>query len=186
MNIKRAAKPAIADRRARLVQMRIAGHTYDECAEALGYSSRSACSKDFSRILEQNIAEQRTSLEVYREVELLRLDGELHRLDGLYSKVEKILDKFHVTVSNGRVVTLDDEPLEDDGAALAAVDRLLRIDDARRRNGERRAKLMGLDAAQKVEMTIDDIDANIRDLSQQLASIDGEAGAAQGTEAASD
>lgn len=183
MPVSRARRADIADRRARLIQYRVAGRSYDEIFEELGYASRTAASKDFSRALEQNIAEERTSMEVYRETEILRLDGELERLDRLYTKVERILDKFHVTVQFGKVIDIDGEPLEDDGPALAAVDRLVKIEDARRRNGERRAKLLGLDAAQKVEMTIDDIDAKIHALTEQLAAFDGEAAEAPGAEA---
>lgn len=183
MGVSRAQQAHIADRRAKLIQYRLAGRPYEDIYEELGYASRTAASKDFSRALEQNIAEERTSMEVYRETEILRLDGELERLTRLYAKVERILDRFHVTVQFGKVVTHDGEPLEDDGPVLAAVDRLVKIEDARRRNGERRSKLLGLDAAQKVEMTIDDIDAKIHDLTEQLASLDGEAAEAAGTEA---
>lgn len=179
----RAEAAAVSARRAKLIQYRLNGRSYDEIYAELGYASRTAASKDFSRALEQNIADERTSMEVYRETEILRLDGELERLTRLYAKVERILDKFHVTVQFGKVVTHDGEPLEDDGPVLAAVDRLVRIEDARRRNGERRAKLLGLDAAQKVEMTIDDIDAKIHALTEELAAFDGEAAEAPGTEA---
>lgn len=179
----RAEAAAVSARRTKLIQYRLAGRPYDEIFEELGYSSRNAASRDFSRALEQNIAEERTSMEVYRETEILRLDGELERLTRLYAKVEKILDKFHVTVQFGKVITIDGEPLEDDGPVLAAVDRLVKIEDARRRNGERRAKLLGLDAAQRVEMTIDDIDAKIHALTEELAAFDGEAAEAEGTEA---
>ena len=174
---KRPEQVLIADRRAQMVDMRRDGKSFQEIADALGYASRHAASKDFSRTLERSIAKQHSSMEVLREMELLRLDGELERLTRLYAKVEKILDKFHVTVQFGKVITVDDEPLEDDGPALAAVDRLVRIEDARRRNGERRAKLMGLDAAQRVEVTIDDLDAEAARLNALLAASDSEAGA---------
>lgn len=179
----RAVQAATAERRAKLVQMRIAGHSFDECAQVLGYGSRDHATKDFCRILEQNIAEQRTSLEVYRELEVLRLDGEIKRLDTLYSQVEAILAHDHVTVSVGRVVELNGEPIPDEGPFLQAVDRLLRIEDARRRNAERRAKLLGLDAAQKVEvLTIDAIDAQVAELNEQLAALDREDRAAEAAE----
>ena len=181
----RAKRATIADRRARLVQFRLEGRRYDDIYEELGYSSPSAASKDFNRALEQNIAEQRASMEVYRELEILRLDAELQRLDRLYTKVEKILDKFHVTVQFGKVIELDGQPLEDDSPVLAAADRLVRIDDARRRNAERRAKLLGLDKPQQIEvLTIDAIDAQIAELTDKLAAADAEAAeveAAEGT-----
>lgn len=173
-----------ATRRAEMVKMRVAGHSFDEIAEALGYNSRNAASRDFSRILEAQLAEQRTSMEVYRETEILRLDGELERLTRLYAKVERILDRFHVTVQFGKVITVDGQPLEDDSPALAAVDRLIKIEDARRRNSERRSKLLGLDAAQKVEvLTLDALDAEAARLNELLAAGDSEAAEAAGDQA---
>jgi uncharacterized protein Smg (DUF494 family) len=180
---RKAKKVVIADRRTEMVKMRLAGHTYAEIAETLDYTSATAASKDFSRVLESQLAEQRTSIEVYRETEILRLDGELERLTRLYAKVERILDKFHVTVQFGKVITVDGEPLEDDSPALAAVDRLIRIEDARRRNSERRSKLLGLDAAQRLEVTIDDLDAEAARLNELLAASEGEAAAAAGDQA---
>lgn len=50
--------------------------------------------------------------------------------------------------SNGRPMTNEDgTPILDYGARLAAVDRLLKI-------GERQAKLLGLDAAQRVDVAV--------------------------------
>lgn len=188
MATPRAVRATVADRRAKLIQYRLAGRRYDDVYQELGYASARAASRDFSRALEANIAEQRTSIEVYRETEILRLDAELERLDRLYAKVEKILDKFHVTVQFGKVIELDGEPIEDDVPVLAAVDRLVKIEDARRRNAERRAKLLGLDAAQRVSMevlTIDDIDAQVRLLTEQLAADDAEAAEAGGAQSPS-
>lgn len=178
-----AEQAIIAARRAKVIQYRLAGKRYDEFYAELGYASVQVAAKDFSRALEQSIAEQRTSMEVYRETEILRLDGELERLDRLYTKVERILDKFHVTVQFGKVITVDGGPLEDDGPVLAAVDRLVKIEDARRRNGERRAKLLGLDAAQRVSMevvTLDALDAERQRLVELLAANDRETAGAGG------
>jgi len=43
--------------------------------------------------------------------------------------------------------------MEDDAPVLQAIDRLVKIEDARRRNSERRAKLNGLDMPVKAEVT---------------------------------
>ena len=183
MAVTRAQRAVLADRRAKLVQYRIEGRRYIDVYEELGYSSPNDASRDFNRILETNIAEQRTSLEVYREIEVLRLDGELERLNTLYAKVEAILEREHVTVSVGRVVELNGEPIPDEGPFLQAVDRLLRIDDARRKNAERRSKLLGLDSAQRVEvLTIDAIDQQLGFLVDELAALDGQAGEAAAAE----
>jgi len=183
----RAQAAVIAERRTKLIKARLKGRLFEDIWQELGYASRTAATKDFSRALEARIAEQRDSIEIHREMEILRLDGELERLDRLYAEVEQILERHHVTVSVGRVVLLNDEPLTDYGPVLASVDRLLRIEEARRKVGERRAKLLGLEAPQRVEvLTIDAIDDQIRRLNEQLAAADREAGAAAGAEAPSD
>lgn len=170
----RAQRASIAERRAKLIKYRLAGRPYDDFWQELGYSSRDAATKDFCRALEQNIAEQRTSMEVYREAELMRLDQ-------LTLEAVKILATRHLVVAPGGKVVHHPEtgqPLEDDAIRLAAIDRLIKIQD-------RRAKLLGLDAPQRMEvLTIDAIDAAIADLNQRIAAADAEAAqaaAAEGT-----
>jgi hypothetical protein len=86
--------------------------------------------------------------------ELERLDAELQRLDDLYRKVMDVLEREHVTVSQGRVVTMDDgATVPDDDWILKAVDRLVKIDESRRRNGESRRKLLGLDQPAKMNVS---------------------------------
>jgi hypothetical protein len=69
---------------------------------------------------------------------------ELDRLDALAQRVWAVLETQHVTVSNGRIVYLGNEPLADDAPVLNAVDRLVKISESRR-------KLLGLDAPAKVQ-----------------------------------
>ena len=177
MSASKARNAVTAERRTKLIKARLEGKRFEDIWRELGYACRSAATKDFSRALEERIAEQRDSIEVHREMEILRLDGELERLGRLYGKVEAVLNRHHVTVSGGRVVIHDEQPLEDDGPVLAAVDRLLRIEENRRRVGERRAKLLGLEAPRQVEvLTIDAIDQQIGKLNEQIAALDGEAG----------
>lgn len=174
------------DRRIKLIQYRNAGRPYHEFYQELGYGSPTAASKDFHRILEEQLAQQSAGIEVYRQQEVLRLDEELARLSRLYERVEKLLERQNLRVSDGRVVTHEGEPLPDDSPFLAAIDRLLKIDDNRRRVAERRAKLLGLDAAQRVEvLTIDALTAEAERLNQQLAALDREAADAPGDPAAS-
>lgn len=174
MTVSRAKRADLAVRRAKLVQYRLEGRPYDDIYEELGYSSAHAASRDFSRALESNIAEQRTSMEVYREAELMKLDD-------LTTKAMKVLLSRHfVTTQAGKLVEHPEtgQPLLDDAPVLAAIDRLLKI-------GDRRAKLLGLDAPQRLEvLTIDAIDAQIRGLTEQLAALDSEAGQAEAVEGA--
>lgn len=89
------------------------------------------------------------------EAEVYKLDLELMRLEQLERDVRRVLEAEHITVSNGHVI-LDprtEQPLSDDAPVLQAADRLVKIEDARRRNAERRAKLLGLDAEQKVNVS---------------------------------
>lgn len=86
--------------------------------------------------------------------ELERLDAELVRLDDLYRKVEEVLGREHVTVSQGKVVTMEGgETVPDDDWILKAVDRLVKIDESRRRNGESRRRLLGLDQPAKTQVS---------------------------------
>lgn len=165
----RAERAAVAARRAKLVQYRLDGRQYDEFWEELGYSSRYAATKDFARALEENIAAQHEGVEIWREIEIQRLDAEVARLTRLYGRVEKLLDRERVVIQFGKVVYLDGSTIPDDAPFLQVVDRLMRIDEQRRRNSERRAKLLGLDAPQRTEVvTIDAINAEIQRLSDGL------------------
>ena len=157
MPASRAKRTQVANRRAEAVNMRMAGASYQQIADALGYNSRGAACQDVSRALEAAIAEQTRTAEVYRE-------EELQRLDLLLAEAWRVMKRAHVTVSHGRIIRDDDtdEPLLDDGPVLSAIDRVLKIQ-------ERRAKLLGLDAPTKVEaITIDALDAEIAKLSAEL------------------
>lgn len=174
-----------AQRRKALVEMRLAGKTFEEIAEELNYSSRQAASRDLCRILDLAVTEETATAETYREVELQRLDQELQRLDALYDSVVEVLEREHITVSNGRIIEVDGVAVPDDAPVLQATDRLLRIEDARRRNSERRAKLLGLDAPQAVEVSLNDLDRAIAETEQRVAdarSAAGQAAPAEGTE----
>jgi|SRR5882672_2392126 len=153
----KAVRATVAERRTKLIDARLEGRRFEDIWRELGYSSRSHATKDFHRTLEKHIAEQSASTEVYREAELMRLDDELARLTKLYAKVERLAAK------NG------------DTQYLPYVDRLLRIEDNRRRVAERRAKLQGLDAPLRAEVrTLNAIDEEIADLTKQLAALDSE------------
>ena len=69
-------------------------------------------------------------------------------------------------VSQGRLIYLGDDPqpLADDAPVLAAVDRLLKIQ-------ERRARLLGLDQPTKSTVThaAADVDAAVAELARELA-----------------
>jgi hypothetical protein len=166
----------IIERRRRAAEMKIAGHTWEHISDELGYGGRANAYNDVMRGLQKAVAELAIPLEEYRQLELDRLDAELVRLGHIQETIEAILEREHVTIQGGRVVLLNDCPVPDPGPVLAAADRLIRLEDARRRNAERRAKLLGLDAPTKTEgvLTLDAIDQQLQQLNGELAALEAE------------
>ncbi|WP_336156657.1 helix-turn-helix domain-containing protein [Amycolatopsis sp. VC5-11] len=123
-----------AERRAEAYRLKLRGYSDRAAGEKLGVSHTTI----------QNWTKQEADEVVlplaaeYRKVQLERL-GEMRQA------ALAVLERYHVTVSNGRVVELDGVPVEDDAPQLAAIDRLLRIE-------ERIAKLLGLDAPTRAEV----------------------------------
>jgi hypothetical protein len=143
-------------RRTKLLELRRKGVRYDDDqVAALGYSSPSAARKDLNRALEAHRNEEAAEVGIYRQQENERLDDELSRLETLEAAARTVLGNRHIMVNNGRVILHPDtnQPMEDDGPILQAIDRLVKIEDARRRNGERRAKLNGLDMPVQAELS---------------------------------
>lgn len=88
---------------------------------------------------------------------------ELERLDAAMAAVIAVLEANHLTISEGHVVRIDGQPIQDYGPVLAATDRLVRISESRR-------KLLGLDAPTKHQVTHveSDLDAALRELADQV------------------
>lgn len=129
----------VAERDAQACRLRTRGLSYREIAEQLGYADEAHAYRAVKKILLETVQEAGDEL---RAVEVARLDA-------LLAKVWAVLERRHLHVSSGRIVTieLDDGtkvPLEDDGPTLAAADRVLAI-------AKRRAELLGLDAPKKIE-----------------------------------
>lgn len=157
MGHSRAELAAVAKRRAKLIDYRRKKIPYTAFYEELGYASVNAARRDFARALEESIAAQHASAEVYRE-------EQLSELDYLAEEAHKILRARHYVVTqSGKLVEHPEtgEPLLDDGPALAAIDRLVKILD-------RVAKLRGLDQIKVQVLTIDAIEAEIERLSMEL------------------
>ena len=154
-----------AERDAEALRLRADNKTYQQIADALGYTNRSAARKAVERAL---VATVREPAEEVRELQLVQLDR-------LAREALAVLEREHVLVSHGRTIYADDgSAMLDDGPILSAIDRLLKIQ-------ERKAKLLGLDSPTRVEvMSLDAIDGEIRRLTQELGR-----GAAKETGAAS-
>lgn len=122
--------------------MRARSSSWAAIAEECGYPSPDAARVDVNRAYQERLAEFAEGSEELRQVEL-------DHLDELRQKVWDVLSAEHITVSHGRVVHLEDEQgnkltVPDYDPILRAVDRLVRISEARRR-------LLGLDSAVKVD-----------------------------------
>jgi hypothetical protein len=128
-----------AQRDTEAIRMLSQGCTYQEVSDALGYGgSGNAC-----RAVKRALAE----LPAREVAELRQIAGE--RLDRLTREAFAVLDHDHLTISQGGKVVRDDDGnlVHDDGPKLAAIDRLLRIE-------ERRARLYGMDAPTKFSATL--------------------------------
>lgn len=133
MTASKAQQAEVAHRRAQLLKLRRQGIRYsDDRILALGYGSSAAARRDLVRALEQNRDEEAAEASVYRQQENERLDELLEAAWPRATKPSPILDR------EGNVVG---EELD-----MRAVDTVLRLMD-------RRAKLNGLDAPVKTEVT---------------------------------
>jgi len=134
-----------AERQARVVDLRRQRIPFHKIGEQLGISRQRA-----QQLYEEAIqAVKEPSVRAHR-AEMLE------QLDELEQAALKVLATEHVVVQQGHIVSkiLDEdeegnpvygEPLIDDAPVLNAIDRLLKIQ-------ERRARLVGADAATKVEV----------------------------------
>jgi hypothetical protein len=130
----RAERAATAARRAKLIQYRRQKRPYAEFYKELGYASEQAASRDFSRALQENLAEQHANIELWREEQIVELEY-------LAEEAHKEIRAEHFIVSaSGKVAIHPDtgEPLRDPGPKLAAIDRAIKVND-------RIGKLRGLD-----------------------------------------
>lgn len=161
----RATIASIASRRAKLVEYRRRKVPYAQFYEELGYASVNAARRDFTRALEENVAELHASVEVYREEQLIELEY-------LAEEAHQVMNARHYVITPGGKLVEDPEtgePILDPGPKLQAMDRLVKI-------GDRVAKLRGLDAATKIEgvFSIDALDHALTEAREQLAALDAE------------
>lgn len=147
-----ARTPETAARDAEAARLHAHGYTDGMLAQMLDFPSARAVKEARKKIMDEIV--QAPAAELI-QVEVQKLDMELTRLEYAERAVHKVLEAQHITVSNGRVILHPDteQPLADDGPVLQAVDRLVKIEDARRRNAERRAKLLGLDQPSQVAVS---------------------------------
>lgn len=139
-----------AARQAEAARLRSLGKTYRAIAEDLGIDVHQAF--DDVKNAMKAVVQEPAAMAI--QFELDRLDETLCRLDEMREEVMAVLKREHVTVSQGHIVTMDDgSPVPDDDWILKAIDRLIRIEDARDRNGTSRRKLLGLDQPTKTQVS---------------------------------
>jgi hypothetical protein len=120
---------------AMIVDLKHTGLTYQQIGNRLQIS-RAAAFRGYERAIRRVPAR---AVNEYRE--------EMYaRIGAAREAVMDVLNARHVTVSNGVIVRDDEGPLEDDGVVLAAVDRLLKLDD-------QEAKLRGAYPKTEVNLT---------------------------------
>jgi transcriptional regulator with XRE-family HTH domain len=148
-----------AERRARVLQMRIAGVSQERIGKELGVSRQMAARLE-KEALQQIV---RPAAEELRALEL-------ERLDMLITTTLGVLRRRHYAVQGGEVVkrtnpeTGVEEELVDDGPTLTAVATLERLSESRRR-------LLGLNAPARTRhevITVDQLDAEIAELEAEM------------------
>ncbi|MFF7949127.1 hypothetical protein [Streptomyces griseorubiginosus] len=133
---------ASARRDAHAAELFADGYNYEQIATELGYSHRSDAKK----------AIDRAKADVARPAITRLIATESEELDALYTEAVAILQRNHVTVSHGKVITWrnpetqQEEPLQDDGPKLQAIQVALRVRESYR-------KLHGLDQPAKQEIS---------------------------------
>lgn len=144
-----------AERDAEACRLKSRGRTYQQISDELGYGAR----QNAHRAVQQALA----AIPALSAEESRRL--QLDQLDYMTDRVLAVLERNHLTVTQGGTIVKDPvsgEPLIDDGPVLHAVDRLVRIQ-------ERMAKLRGLDAPTRHEVTLDYLDAQIAETAAEIA-----------------
>ncbi|TDC47651.1 hypothetical protein E1281_25970 [Actinomadura sp. KC345] len=126
--------PETAERDAEAARLRGRGLSYRKIAAELemDVSSAHAAVQRALRAIVEEPAEDARALE-------------LERLDTALAAVMRVLEADHVVIQHGKVVELNGQPVPDDAPVLQAVDRIVKISESRR-------KLLGLDAAQKLDV----------------------------------
>lgn len=138
----------VAQRRQRAIELKNRGLTWYQVAQEMNYldtqgnpSPALACG-DVGRALKIANKGIATGLEVYRELASSRIDA-------IRRQVYAVIARPHYLYSNGKAVLDEDgNKIRDDAPVLAAVDRLIRLE-------ERQAKLEGTDASEKLTIALD-------------------------------
>lgn len=149
--------PESLERDAQALRMIAMGYSQGEVSDALGYGGQPNVSRALKRAQDKIL---RTSVDTWVAVELAKLDAYALRFIG-------ILHKRHLVVSHGKIMRDDQNGTElvDDAPEMAALRELVKISESRR-------KLLGLDAAAKLDVNVEhsEVDAELVKLVQAMES----------------
>lgn len=151
----KADRAGRADRAVIVFDLRIAGLTYrqiDVLSQAPdgptgGHRISATTAKEM--VYEEAARRVDPRVDSWRALESERLEASLRRLDDLASKAYAIVEREHASVSQGKVLAVVDET-----PVLQAIDKLIKIEEQRRKISESLRKLFGVDAPQQIEATI--------------------------------
>ncbi|WP_158694398.1 hypothetical protein [Streptomyces canus] len=115
--------------------------TYQQIADQLGYSDKGNAWR----------AIQKCRQAVLRQAGAELVASQAAQLDNMFVAAMEVLERDHVVVSHGKVITMPDEdgterPLVDDGPKLAAIREMRAINESYR-------KLLGVDQPQQVAVS---------------------------------
>jgi orotate phosphoribosyltransferase-like protein len=132
-----------ANKRKRIVKLRDQGLTYREICDEVGLSLNAVWQHYQAAMRDIPAAEAAA----HRENLSKHLNEQLDRIDMAREAAMEVLAARHVMVSQGRVVSIEGEPIIDDAMVLTAIDRLIKLDD-------QEAKLLGLYAETKMKTSV--------------------------------
>lgn len=150
--------PESAVRDAEAARLRGEGWAYREIADHFGWTSQATAFEAVSRAL-RDLAAPAKGLR----------DRRANELELLWEAAMEILTNHHVVVSNGRVIELDGQPLQDDGPRLQAIDQLRKVNESFR-------KLDGVDAPSRVSVEAEQLGREIGRLLDSALGPDEDAG----------
>lgn len=140
------------DRDAKALRLRAQGYSLQHIADTLGYSDRAHVHR----------AIEKAKADVLEEPARELIAQELANISYLIDVTLGVLHENHVTVSHGRLITMDDgSPLPDHGPVMQAVTTLKGLYESRR-------KLLGLDAAIKLDATVHEVTQQDLELEELL------------------
>lgn len=125
-----------AEQQKQCYELRLAHYTYRQIAEITGLSLSTVHQRINDELAETVSPWKEQYKAMARE-----------RMDGMSRTVVELLEKRHYMISDGRIVKMDGQPVEDDEFVLKCIDRLMKIET-------QRAAMEGYNAAVKVDATV--------------------------------